>query len=850
MRWLCLSVAVLISGCGARGDVSREVESFGPDARVGGPELCNGLDDDLDGQLDETFRDELGRYVDDQHCGGCGQVCSAQEGAVAVDCGLIAGSPTCVARVCEAGFAPTASGGCRDMLDILCLPCLGDASCGDIVGARCDMSDGGVGACVVPCAAGCSDGYACELGFCQPPGGSCLCGEGDNFSLACGIETDAEAELCSGVQVCRDGVLSACESGLEVCDTQDNDCDGAVDEDWRDSSGAYATSEHCGSCGIDCSELGPVGRDLACGGDPLSPSCVLRCPDTEDGTGVGDRVDADRSIATGCECRIGSLVDEPGPVGASGESLDVNCDGADGDVRQSVYVSVFGDDAAVGSPTRPMRTLQAAIMRAVDSLTSPQPRPHVFVSSGTYVESVRVPDGVLLHGGYRGDFRALDPDGFRVEVRAPTGGGELSLQGAALVIEDAGMTETSIEWMSFRGAPGVEAALGAIITRPRENLILRDVEIVAGRSRIGVRGVDGLAGQAPLMMPAAGQPPRGAEEGVRHTCLPGMANVVSGGLGGANTCEGRSVAGGRGGSPTCPVFNRQQESGSVGEGPGGGPGGAGGHDAIGPLRGRSCDTTVCCGLADFSGASEPSAPTVGARGSDGSVGDSGAGCSSPLGDFLDGVWVAGVAGEGSAGTSGSGGGGGGGGSGLEFEWEGPLCDFVDGLGGGGGGGGAAGCGGEAGGAGQSAGVSIALLLVRTPGGELPRLSDVRLRTADGREGGAGGGGGSGALGSPGALGGMLDRALRTTPSLGVPYAGARGGNGGNGGSGGGGGGGCGGSVVGVWVQGAGITEGERASLLAGTSVALGRPGAGGPGGPGETIGGAGMSGEARDVYAR
>ena len=56
------------------------------------------------------------------------------------------------------------------------------------------------------------------------------------------------------------------------------------------------------------------------------------------------------------------------------------------------------------------------MQRAFDSLSTPRPRPHVFVASGIYTESVEVPDGVLVHGGYRRDFLALDPVGFRVEV--------------------------------------------------------------------------------------------------------------------------------------------------------------------------------------------------------------------------------------------------------------------------------------------------------------------------------------------------------------------------------------------------------------------------------------------------
>ena len=57
--------------------------------------------------------------------------------------------------------------------------------------------------------------------------------------------------------------------------------------------------------------------------------------------------------------------------------------------------------------------------RAAASIGMPGARPHVFVASGTYAETVELPDGVFVHGGYRRDFLALDPDGFRTIVRAP-----------------------------------------------------------------------------------------------------------------------------------------------------------------------------------------------------------------------------------------------------------------------------------------------------------------------------------------------------------------------------------------------------------------------------------------------
>ena len=88
---------------------------------------------------------------------------------------------------------------------------------------------------------------------------------------------------------------------------------------------------------------------------------------------------------------------------------------------------------------------------------------------------------MLLHGGYRSDFLALDPDGFRVQVRAPTS--TTAPGGAALVIRGAGARPTLLEWIEARGldADAVEeATFGVYALDPGGALTLRDMRIQAG----------------------------------------------------------------------------------------------------------------------------------------------------------------------------------------------------------------------------------------------------------------------------------------------------------------------------------------------------------------------------------
>jgi hypothetical protein len=885
----CSIVASVLTACGARtATIDDPPEPV--DRPVPRPETCNGLDDDLDGLVqagvldggsrrmdagpidagsidagldrdlfvDEDFRDPLGRYVHDDHCGGCNMPCRAGGNVLEAACTLIEETPVCAALRCAAGLAPSRTGRCVPIYERLCLACADDGDCGDLEGARCALV-GGERRCTIDCALGCPEGYACNgEGVCAPDGGSCSCGPDDAFTLACAL-FDPEGERCPGFAICTRGELTECAAPEEVCDEADNDCNGIVDDGFRDARGAYSLDIHnCGMCGVDCTLSAVPEGDLVCGGDPFAPSCVLACPDAEDGIMPGDRIDADRDIATGCECTVGSLSDEPGPVLAVGEDLDVNCDGADGIVVQSFYVAPDGDDTGPGSPTRPLRTLDLALMRAAESLETMSPRPHVFVASGIYTETLHVPDGVRVHGGYRRDFLALDPNGFRVQVRAPLG--TEAPGGAAVEIRGAGTRETVLEWIEVRGLDASDpsaATFGVYVLDPGPNLRLRDMTVRAGVPGDGAPGIDGVAGRSFESAPQVGGLPRGAVETATHACIPGPSNEVMGGRGGANRCDGMDVSGGAGGSPRCPTWAEFQPSGAPGRSAGalpGGSGGMGGQDSRGPIMGTGCPgRPLCCGLADFTVPSDFRGPQPGNPGQPGASGAAGSGCDQAFGSFMGDAWVGDTASGGSGGRPGSGGGGGGGGGGSVMEFFDGMCEFADGLGGGGGGGGSGGCGGTAGSPGTSGAPSVAVLVRYTAGrpAQVPTIRGVRLAPSDGGRGGDGGAGGAGGRGAPGAFGGELALEDRSTPTLAGPFPGGRGGPGGAGGDGGGAGGGCGGASVGVWLLGVGASEPPGvAAWRTENTFELGRAGLAGRGGGGAAPGGDGAEGGAIDVVVR
>ncbi len=833
-RILAIALALpSLAACARSSVVIAGREDGGSDSEA---ELCNGLDDDRDGSIDEDFRDGDGRYVHAAHCGACGRACDAQiANATEVACTLTEGLPLCAATRCATGFGTTRAGSCAALDDRLCLPCLDDGDCGALGSARC-IELAGERRCTRACAGGCPEGYVCSGGdHCIPAAGSCRCRDSVvDFSVAC-LLSEASGG-CPGSARCERGEQSACRAPAESCDGVDNDCDLSVDETFVDALGSYSLDlRHCGACGGDCSVDDDAGVTLSCGGDPFVPSCVTACPDLADGVQRGDRLDADRELANGCECVVGSVLDSAG-ASVEGEAIDANCDGADGSVLSSFYVASSGDDAGPGSPTRPLRSIGVAVERAFASLRTRMPRPHVYVASGIYTETVRVRDGVQVHGGYRGDFLARNPDGFEVVVVAPA---ETSaFGGAALVIDGPIRLPTLVEGLHLRGRDALEPgapAIGAVVSGASARLTLRDLRVRAGRPGAGLNGVDGAAGQPPSTAAGSGQPPRAAVENGSHLCLGDDGNRVTGGRGGRNVCLGVDVSGGVGGSPVCPIQGGTAAAGQTGRGGDGlaGEGGLGGDDVTGPIQGgASCPSGVCCGLADFSVPNPFQQTQPGASGSDGPPGELGGGCSVALGRFTDLGFIAGVAGDGSSGAPGRGGGGGGGGGGARMTWFDGACEFADGLGGGGGGGGAGGCGGAGGTAGQSGGASVAILIRATASAELPLIEGVEITSADGARGGDGGSGGDGASGGPGGFGGNIPDALRATPTLAGPMAGERGGKGGDGGGGGGGGGGCGGSTVGIWVSGFGSSSAAIERMRDANTFVLGAAGPAGRGGSG------------------
>ena len=201
-----------------------------------------------------------------------------------------------------------------------------------------EPSADGANVCLEPCDdnGACGDGFTCVVSdtgaLCEPSSGSCSCDSAtEGVSRPCQVANsvgvclgqevcngdagwgpcsanEAAEEVCDGVDndcngfvdeveevgtTCSNAVegVGACpgtlyclgdqglvcqaaQPELEACDFQDNDCDGDVDEDFKDADGHWTLDGHCGTCGNSCFENIANGVGT-CSGPADAPVCVV-----------------------------------------------------------------------------------------------------------------------------------------------------------------------------------------------------------------------------------------------------------------------------------------------------------------------------------------------------------------------------------------------------------------------------------------------------------------------------------------------------------------------------------------------------------------------------------------------
>ena len=532
----------------------------------GGVEICDGVDNDCDGSTDEDF--DLDTSLD--HCGGCGQVCAFAHGdpiCEAGACRLEACQPGwfnangTLEDGCEYSCVLT-----NDSVEA----CDGvDNDCDAVTDEGFDLSSDvlNCGQCRQQCffanaapvclagscaLAACNEGHydidgrpdnGCEYACVPSNGGVEIC---DNTDNDCDGQIDEDFDLLSDVDNCNrcgntcalanafnrcvsgscriaqcqdnfydiDGLLeNGCEyscaltnGGLEVCDSIDNDCDGATDEDFD-----FDTSlDHCGGCGQVCAR---DGGEAACRGG----TCRLsRCLE-----GYEDR---DGLEENGCEfeCQAEDWPDA--------EGLDANCDGIDGDISDAVFVSATeGSPDGDGSMANPLDTISAGISRA-QSLG----RRQVLIGAGQYSGIVIVRSGISLYGGY-------DPiQGWRRNFGAFIT--RTQAQPFAMIIANI-QAQTEIQGLHIVGldAPGAgQTAYGIYLRDSADGLLTLSHNVISAG-----RGGDGQSGQDAAFQSSGDL--NGGKGNNGKAGGDGTSSGGEGGGGGVSACGRTGGLGGRGG---------------------------------------------------------------------------------------------------------------------------------------------------------------------------------------------------------------------------------------------------------------------------------------------------------------
>ncbi len=393
LRLLVLSLALAATGCytttygpepgadvnpvddtDAQSDTAADVADALVDVDTAGPDLADGTDTEIldvaptDLADTATEVEDAQTEIDTAPTGfPLGHACTDNLECTSELCLKALGADGFCSETCEGscpaglrcsilpGSGSTTIHYCAPLPGDLCKPCKVDEDC---KGGTCLTLEGtGESLCGVTC--GGEAGEACPVGFvcqsfskgeqCVPASGTCSCTpDRVDATWACALQTSLGK--CQGVQTCSETGWSTCSAKLptaELCDGQDNDCNGQTDETFAALGSPCGVGVCAGGtlvCAADnkklaCSTDGKKLKKDTCG-DGQDNDCNGQtdegCPPKDvDGDGVPDLADCSPyqpqihpNAPEGCCLALAaSTGGQPVPVTALTLACDLNCDG-------------------------------------------------------------------------------------------------------------------------------------------------------------------------------------------------------------------------------------------------------------------------------------------------------------------------------------------------------------------------------------------------------------------------------------------------------------------------------------------------------------------------------------------